>query len=65
MLRDDRRLPAWLVRRSYFKRVGRWLKPRARPEAAPTAFANVLPFPDPAKAPRRVVEMPVRKAAPA
>ena len=45
-------VPAWLTRRTYFKRVGRWLKPgRARgiasaPEAAAAPVAsNVVPFP--------------------
>ncbi|MEL6064068.1 hypothetical protein [Methylobacterium sp. DCY52] len=45
-------VPAWLARRTYFKRVGRWLKPgRTRgpesgPEAAAAPFAlNVVPFP--------------------
>lgn len=57
MLRG-RRFPAWLVRRSYFRRIGRWAKPRGRavppgvaspePEAAPSGVpsSNVLPFPE-------------------
>ena len=58
MLRG-RRFPAWLVRRSYFRRIARWAKPPRRatppdltaiePEAAPS---NVLPFPEPSGEPR-------------
>lgn len=46
----DRHVPAWLARRTYFRRVGRWMKPgRAcgtgpTPEAAALG-ANVGPFP--------------------
>lgn len=50
MLRGSR-FPAWLIRRRYFKRIARWVKPQRRPappdlaspepEAGPS---NVLPF---------------------
>lgn len=49
--------PAWLVRRNYFKRVARWMKPRRRPDAGPVAPAlvsNVVPFREAAKGVRRV-----------
>lgn len=47
----DRQIPAWLARRAYFKRIGRWTKPDKAGTAAPvTADAaplasNVVPFP--------------------
>lgn len=58
--------PAWLVRRRYFQRIGRWTKPRKRPPLA-TAVApdrsdapsNVLPFRGPAVKVRRT-EFPPR-----
>ncbi|WP_267423377.1 hypothetical protein [Methylobacterium sp. GC_Met_2] len=48
----DGQVPAWLARRTYFRRVGRWLKPgKARgtgstydAAVAPLA-SNVVPFP--------------------
>jgi len=45
----DRQIPAWLARRAYFKRVGRWTKPgkagtAVAAEAAPPV-SNVVPFP--------------------
>lgn len=40
MLRG-RRFPAWLVRRSYFRRIERWMKPRRR--AAPPDAASPEP----------------------
>ncbi|MGH1590894.1 hypothetical protein ACRBEV_24150 [Methylobacterium phyllosphaerae] len=55
-MQKDRRVPAWLARRTYFKRIERWVKPgkvrnTARDTAPPpeTGFAaipsNVVPFP--------------------
>jgi hypothetical protein len=48
----DGQVPAWLARRSYFRRVGRWLKPgKARGPgpaygtAAAALASNVVPFP--------------------
>ncbi|MCJ2068842.1 hypothetical protein MKK75_08515 [Methylobacterium sp. J-030] len=48
----DGHVPAWLARRTYFKRIGRWVKPgKARgtgpaPEAeAAPLVSNVVPFP--------------------
>lgn len=48
----DGHVPAWLARRTYFKRIGRWVKPgKARgngpaPETAAAALAsNVVLFP--------------------
>lgn len=46
----SRRIPTWLARRSYFKRIERWTKigkPRkAASEACPAPMpSNVVPFP--------------------
>ena len=48
----DRRIPAWLVRRTYFKRIERWSKPGkarmalpASETEAPPPPSNVVPFP--------------------
>lgn len=44
-------VPTWLARRTYYKRIGRWLKPgKARrtgpaPEATAPLASNVVPFP--------------------
>ena len=66
-MRGSGRFPAWLVRRSYFGRIARWLKPRrrvaaqgaARPEPEP-APSNVLPFPEQPGAPRGMA-FPLRR----
>lgn len=51
-MQKDRQIPAWLARRTYFKRIERWAKPgKARktmpaPETGPIpALSNVVPFP--------------------
>lgn len=47
----DRQIPAWLARRAYFKRIGRWTKPGRASGAtpvmaeAPQLASNVVPFP--------------------
>jgi hypothetical protein len=39
--------PAWLARRRYFRRFGRWVKPKTRTAdvAVPVMASNVVPFP--------------------
>jgi hypothetical protein len=39
--------PAWLARRRYFRRFGRWVKPKVRTAEAtmPAMATNVVPFP--------------------
>ncbi|MCX4195929.1 hypothetical protein OMR07_10290 [Methylobacterium organophilum] len=51
-MQKSRRVPAWLARRTYFKRIERWAKPgKTRkaaqpPETAAAAMpSNVVPFP--------------------
>jgi hypothetical protein len=48
----DGQVPAWLARRTYFRRVGRWLKPGKARRTGPTSetavallASNVVPFP--------------------
>ncbi|MCJ2090267.1 hypothetical protein MKK88_30410 [Methylobacterium sp. E-005] len=47
----DRHVPAWLARRTYFKRLGRWVKPGKThgngpgPESAAALASNVVAFP--------------------
>ncbi|MGH1572961.1 hypothetical protein ACRAWG_22610 [Methylobacterium sp. P31] len=55
-----RRVPGWLTRRSYFKRIERWAKPdktrkvTPQPETGPAWLpSNVVPFPVRANRPDR------------
>ncbi|MCJ2053494.1 hypothetical protein [Methylobacterium sp. J-070] len=47
----DRRIPTWLARRTYFKRIGRWTKlnknrsPATPPAESAAIPSNVVPFP--------------------
>ncbi|SDN96725.1 hypothetical protein SAMN05216360_11343 [Methylobacterium phyllostachyos] len=47
----DRQIPAWLARRAYFKRIGRWTRSGKAGTAAPVTTeatqpaSNVVPFP--------------------
>ncbi|MCJ2134680.1 hypothetical protein MKK69_11525 [Methylobacterium sp. J-026] len=50
----DRRIPAWLARRTYFKRIERWSKPGKPRPALPTHETEVLALPS------NVVPFPVR-----
>ena len=59
-MQKGRQIPAWLARRTYFKRIERWAKPgKARkimpaPEIGPLpAPSNVVPFPVRASRPDR------------
>ncbi|WP_244538862.1 MULTISPECIES: hypothetical protein [unclassified Methylobacterium] len=50
IMQKGRPIPAWLARRTYFKRIGRWTKPGkvAPPPSGPVAApmpSNVVPFP--------------------
>ena len=48
---QDRQIPAWLARRAYFKRIGRWTKTGKASSKAPVtaevpqSASNVVPFP--------------------
>jgi hypothetical protein len=54
----SRRIPTWLARRTYFKRIERWAKPaKARKVAA-------VPETVPGPLPSNVVLFPVRTARP-
>ena len=51
-MHKDRRIPTWLARRAYFRRIERWVrlgKPRTAETPAATApvpaASNVVPFP--------------------
>ncbi len=39
--------PAWLARRRYFQRFGRWVKPKTKTTkvTSPEMASNVVPFP--------------------
>jgi hypothetical protein len=53
-----RRIPTWLARRAYFKRIERWAKPgKVRKTATP-------PEAGPAPAPSNVVPFPIRPSRP-
>ncbi|KAA0124000.1 hypothetical protein CIW48_10210 [Methylobacterium sp. P1-11] len=53
-MQKGRRVPAWLARRTYFKRIERWTRPGKGRAAAPPPAAHAAP------APSNIVPFPIR-----
>ena len=45
IMQKGRRVPAWLARRTYFKRIERWTRPGKGRAAAPPPAAHAAPAP--------------------
>jgi hypothetical protein len=66
IMQKDRRVPAWLARRTYYKRIERWAKPGKARQSPPPAGSETGTGPqaEPPRMPSNVVPFPQRAGRP-